>query len=760
MRRSGDDASGTVQAAESYPTDHSDGSMRLLLLALLSACSGAPDDDKVPEDTAEADADTDTDTDTDASGGDADGDGALPAIDCDDADPLRFPGAIEACNGVDDDCDGEVDEGAEVTGWVDADGDGYGAGEPMAGCELPAAYANNADDCDDADADVFPGAAEPDCTDPVDYDCDGDVAFADLDGDGTAACEDCDDEDDAAFPGASETCDGVDNDCNGATDDGVTTTWHGDADADGYGGARFLDEACDAPLGFVADGTDCDDLDADVFPGAVERCDEEDDDCDGTMDEDAVDAPTWYADGDGDGRGDAASVATVCDAPVGYVATGDDCDDAASDVFPDAPEACDGVDHDCDGAVNEDASEDAATWYADVDGDGFGGSGFSTTACVAPTGFLAAPNDCDDLDSDTFPGATESCDGDDDDCDGATDEAGATGETTWYADTDGDTYGNVMSTASACLRPVGYVARALDCDDTRATANPSGAETCNDRDDDCDGSTDESATDAVSYYPDDDEDGFGDPDGTAVIACDAPAGHRREATDCDDGDSAVHPYAYEAPTDSIDNDCDGDTDASDGDTRRTGPSGNDGSATVNLAGMSFPFCGTDYTTAYMQVNGRVTFGSSDNDATETTGELSSDTMVAGLWDDLRASSTSTMEWMEHDDGAVGFYWVDVPEAVGSEVDTFSIVLFDDGRILLDYGAIGSADGLAGWSCARTVSSETDLTAAMDALAAGRWGLGAATENNYFELFGSDNDLSDRVIRLCGNPDGTTDPCAE
>jgi hypothetical protein len=162
----------------------------------------------------------------------------------------------------------------------------------------------------------------------------------------------------------------------------------------------------------------------------------------------------------------------------------------------------------------------------------------------------------------------------------------------------------------------------------------------------------------------------------------------------------------------------------------------------------------------MQTNGRITFGSNDTDATETSVDLGGDITVAGIWDDLRSSGTSTMEWMEFSD-AVAFYWLDVPESTGSTVTTFSIVLFDDGRILLDYGAVGLTDGLAGWSCGiGSVGSETDLTTTMDALGAGRWGLGTASENAYWELFGSDNDLDDRVIRLCGNPGGGVDPCDE
>ena len=738
--------------------------MRLFLFLLLAACTGDPSDKPVDTSSDDTDADTDSDTDTDTdtdTNGDADGDGALPAIDCDDADPTRYPGAPETCNGTDDDCDGVIDNGIIDTVYRDSDGDGFGdPADSQESCELVEGYVALGADCDDVDADVFPGAPEPDCTDPVDYDCDGETAYADEDGDGTAACEDCDDDDDTVFLGATEVFDGVDNDCDGTADDGVATRFYGDADADGFGGTRFVEDACDAPAGFVATGTDCDDLDAAAYPGATETCDGADDACDGTADEGATDATRHYLDADLDGYGDATASVLACDAPSGYVDEPSDCDDDADDINPGADELCDGIDHDCDGGVDDDDAVDAATWWLDRDDDGFGGGDFSTTACAAPVGFSALSSVCDDVDAAAFPGATVTCAGEDDVCDGATDESGATGETVWYRDADGDGYGNVAATLSACSAPSGYVANDDDCDDTRASVSPAGTESCNDLDDDCDGTVDDTTVGGTAYYPDDDGDGFGDDGAAALNACEAPAGYRLDNRDCDDTDIRIHPYAYESTSDGVDNDCDGYTDGSDRDTRRSGPTGNDAGTTVSPSAFSFPFCGTDYTTMYMQSNGRVTFNSNDTDATETSAELTGDTMVAGLWDDLRSSTSSTAEWTEYAD-AVGFHWVDVPESAGSTVSSFSIVLFDDGRVLLDYADVGITDGMAGWSCGRSsISSEVNLSSAMDALGAGRWGLGTALEDEYFELYNGDNDLDGRAIRLCGNPDDATDPCDE
>ena len=136
-------------------------------------------------------------------------------------------------------------------------------------------------------------------------------------------------------------------------DPGCTpVVWYRDIDGDGVGDAEGPHESCEAPAGHAADAGDCDDLNPDRGPGAVERCDGVDDDCDGQIDEDAEGPlPTWYADADGDGDGDPLAGLEACAPPAGHAATGGDCDDAdpaRSSGGLDVPR--DGVDQDCDGA--------------------------------------------------------------------------------------------------------------------------------------------------------------------------------------------------------------------------------------------------------------------------------------------------------------------------------------------------------------------------------------------------------------------------
>jgi len=512
---------------------------------------------------------------------DADGDGYDTSDDCDDGDASVNPGAVEVCDGVDNNCADGVDEGVSGTWYADSDGDGFGSPDaPLDACDQPPGAVPSSSDCDDADAAVYPSA--PETCNGLDDNCDGNVdeglaatwyPDADDDGFGDASagittCEpeagwvqvgrDCDDAEPAAFPGAVEICDGVDNNCDGSIDEGVGAIFYADVDGDGYGDDSATTQACDAPAGTASVGGDCDDADFDVFPGAPEFCNGWDDDCDGTVDEDdARDAGIWHRDGDGDGYGLLTTTTIACDEPSGYTAaTSDfDCDDSEATTYPGADEYCDGHDDDCDGSIDEDDAVDASTWYADADRDGYGTSTYTLTECDQPSGYVADDSDCDDSDGAVNPGASELCNDIDDDCNGTADDGLTT--TDWYEDADADGYGDAASTQNDCEAPSGYVTDDTDCDDTDDEVNPAADEVCNEIDDDCDGDIDDDdadVTDMLEWYLDDDADGYGDAS-SILEACEEPSGYTDVDTDCDDTTSSINPAASEI-CNGQDDDCD------------------------------------------------------------------------------------------------------------------------------------------------------------------------------------------------------------
>ncbi len=172
-----------------------------------------------------------------------------------------------------------------------------------------------------------------------------------------------------------------------------STTYYTDADGDTYGDPASPVISCTgAPVGTVADNTDCNDASNSVYPGAAEACNGIDDDCNGTTD-DGCAVLTFYADVDGDSYGNAASSITQTSTtpPVGYVSDNTDCNDGNIAVNPAATEVCNLIDDDCDASIDE---------GFDVDNDGF-------TSCNG---------DCNDNDNTVYPGATEVCNGVDDDC--------------------------------------------------------------------------------------------------------------------------------------------------------------------------------------------------------------------------------------------------------------------------------------------------------------------------------------------------------
>jgi len=264
-------------------------------LALPGCLAFVPVDD---DDSALADDDDATSDDDDSTAGvDGDGDGVtVEDGDCDDDDPDVYPGATEVCDGVDQDCDDEVDEGVEMQPYApDNDGDGFpseNADLVVMACSAPDGY--------------LPDAAP--------YDCADNLA--------------------GVYPGAKEVCNGVDDDCDGSLDDGVLSTLYLDADEDGAGfGNNPIGTGCPG-TGFSATNDDCDDDDptqnqADIDADGVTSCDGDCDDLDGAV--------VPGQDGDGDGK----------------VACTDDCNDTNAAVFPGALELCNQLDDDCDGIADD-----------------------------------------------------------------------------------------------------------------------------------------------------------------------------------------------------------------------------------------------------------------------------------------------------------------------------------------------------------------------------------------------------------------------
>jgi len=404
------------------------------------------------------------------------------------------PGATDAsCNGIDDNCNGQTDEDYQslqttcgvgvcastgstscvngneedscipglptLTFYQDSDGDGYGSSiiQELA-CTQPSGYVSNSDDCDDTNPAIHPGADEV-CNgidDNCDLQIDEGLTF-DNDGDGYStsdSCEgtknDCNDAEAAINPGATEICDGFDNDCDGAIDEGC------DDDSDTYIDGNML-QADGTP------GTDCNDNNASVNPGVQLIC-PGDDGSKADCREAPLDCKDFCGDLDSDGY-----VVSFAELPwykhiiCPWVVGEGDCNDNDENIHPGATEICNGVDDNCNNII-----DDPAVLDIDSDHDGYNSEG----SCNNDNGI-----DCNDSNAAIHPGAAETCDGIDSNCNDILD-------------------GSENLTRQCGTSNIGACKLGIEsCNDAGewygCTAIGPAPETCDGKDNDCDAQTDE-----------------------------------------------------------------------------------------------------------------------------------------------------------------------------------------------------------------------------------------------------------------------------
>ncbi|WP_224370477.1 putative metal-binding motif-containing protein [Hyalangium versicolor] len=284
------------------------------------------------------------------------------------------------------------------------------------------------------------------------------------------------------------------------------------------------DEDGDTYVSTSHGGTDCDDQDANSNPGfTTDECDGHDNDCRNGVD-DGHPVVDFFLDEDDDGVG-AGPAVKACMAPLHHVALSGDCDDHNASRAPGKTESCDDVDNDCNDKVDDGLS--TVSYYRDADGDGYGVEADKRESCNKPTGYVSNTSfDCNDGNADVHPGATELCNGEDENCAGGADEtftqkgqactnSGCSGTyicdtdpkkpvvcnapqpVSYYVDSDGDGQGTSLSPVeNACppTVPSGKVTNNTDCDDTDPLTQVGAQEICDDRDNNCvNGKTDEAA---------------------------------------------------------------------------------------------------------------------------------------------------------------------------------------------------------------------------------------------------------------------------
>lgn len=432
---------------------------------------------------------------------DNDGDGFDNTQDCNDDNPDINPGATELCDGLDNNCNGQIDEGfgndsAPVLTCASSTNNSISVTwnvNPQVSFYIVYVDGVFVLETEDTSFTVDGLEQNEEATVTVEavYDngCNNltstitclTLDLDDNDGDGFDNSIDCDDNDPNINPNATEVCDGVDNNCDGQIDEGfqivtapiimcnatansISFEWNNQAAAQEY------ELVFETPAGTFTV----------ISPETNFNVDQ-------LAEGDKVIFTVIAISG---GDCPSASSTICCNASAIQDADGDgydntaDCDDTNPAINPDAVEECDGVDNNCDGQIDEGFT--LTIYYGDSDGDGFGDPNAPIEACAAPNGYTDNEDDCDDQNSTVYLGAPELCDGLDNNCDGQIDE-GLT-FTIYYADTDGDGFGDPNNAFENCELTQGLVENDFDCDDTDAAINPDAEEiNGNGIDEDCDG---------------------------------------------------------------------------------------------------------------------------------------------------------------------------------------------------------------------------------------------------------------------------------
>ncbi len=513
---------------------------------------------------------------------------------CDTAAYFAHHGAYEnaqsekSCDGADNNCDGKIDEGC------DDDGDGHcDAAKDTKGD--PKICPKGGGDCNDKDAKVHPDAVElcngkdDDCNKLVDASdpklaakrppcenqkgvCKGALKPVSLCKKGKwKACTDTEYSKHSPFHElglSDQTCDDIDNNCNGKIDEGC--------DVDGDGSCGKLKKVKGTPKVCPKGGGDCNDNNKAVNPHAPEVCDKAfvDENCNGKVGEaGAKGCTSYYYDGDSDGYGSKGST-PIClcqpDAVKKLTALkSDDCNDGNFNVNPGAKETCATAgDDNCNNKAQELGAAGCKIYWYDPDFDGFGSVTHPPRCQCYPdaqTKYTATkPGDCDDGKGNIGPNKTETCATPfDDNCDGSDNDINAIGCTKFYVDADKDGYGKKGSNAVCMCKPIvasNFTAKNnKDCNDGNKNVKPGVKDTCKTPgvDDNCDGKTDpENSTGCKKLYYDGDGDGWGV--GAARCFCNSLPQLKFTATkagDCDDKVKTRRPGAPEL-CNGIDDDCD------------------------------------------------------------------------------------------------------------------------------------------------------------------------------------------------------------